>query len=132
MKKKKATIPNTDSIEELARFWDTHDATDFEDQLEVVTERVFELDPNRSAPPAKVARVRCTRTALRVDLHDGRSIIAPLAWYPRLSSATPKVRANWKVAGSGYRVRWPDLDEEISIAELLNGIHASEKKSLAS
>jgi hypothetical protein len=37
-------LPNTDSIEELARFWDTHDATDFEDQLEEVSEPVFKLD----------------------------------------------------------------------------------------
>ena len=35
-------IPQTDSIQELARFWDTHDLTDFEDQLEEVTEPVFE------------------------------------------------------------------------------------------
>jgi predicted DNA binding CopG/RHH family protein len=35
-------IPQTDSIEELARFWDTHDLTDFEDELEEVTEPVFE------------------------------------------------------------------------------------------
>lgn len=34
-------IPETDSIEELAQFWDTHDLTDFEDDLEEVTERVF-------------------------------------------------------------------------------------------
>lgn len=35
-------LPQTDSIKELAEFWDTHDLTDFEDQLEEVTERVFE------------------------------------------------------------------------------------------
>jgi len=35
-------IPQTDSIEELARFWNTHDLTDFEDELEEVTEPVFE------------------------------------------------------------------------------------------
>jgi len=35
-------IPQTDSIQELARFWDTHDVTDFEDQLEEVTEPVFQ------------------------------------------------------------------------------------------
>ena len=35
-------LPQTDSIEELARFWDTHDLTEFEDQLEEVTEPVFE------------------------------------------------------------------------------------------
>jgi predicted DNA binding CopG/RHH family protein len=40
----KQKIPRTDSIQELARFWDTHDLTDFEDQLEEVTEPVFERE----------------------------------------------------------------------------------------
>ena len=35
-------IPQIDSIKEMAKFWDTHDLTDFEDQLEEVTEPVFE------------------------------------------------------------------------------------------
>jgi hypothetical protein len=35
-------IPETDSVEELARFWDTHDLTDFEDELEEVSEPVFD------------------------------------------------------------------------------------------
>jgi hypothetical protein len=38
-------IPETDSIEELARFWDSHDLTDFEDQLEEVTDPVFQGEP---------------------------------------------------------------------------------------
>jgi O-acetylhomoserine/O-acetylserine sulfhydrylase-like pyridoxal-dependent enzyme len=38
------SIPQTDSIQELARFWDTHDLTDFEDELEEVTEQVFERE----------------------------------------------------------------------------------------
>jgi hypothetical protein len=38
---RKPRLPTTDSIEELASFWDTHDLTDFEDQLEVVAEPVF-------------------------------------------------------------------------------------------
>ena len=48
MKAKK--IPETDSIEELARFWDTHDLTDFENQLEDVSERVFERKPETVIP----------------------------------------------------------------------------------
>jgi predicted phosphatase len=36
------TLPHTDSIHELAEFWDTHDLTDFDDQLEEVAEPVFE------------------------------------------------------------------------------------------
>ena len=38
---KKAKLPRTDSIQELAEFWDTHDLTDFEDELEEVAEPVF-------------------------------------------------------------------------------------------
>jgi len=47
---KGSKIPATDSIEELARFWDTHDLTDFEDQLENVPERVFERKPETVIP----------------------------------------------------------------------------------
>ena len=35
-------LPQTDSIQELAQFWDTHDLADFEDDLEEVTEPIFE------------------------------------------------------------------------------------------
>ena len=38
---KKSKLPKTDSIQKLAEFWDTHDLTDFEDELEEVTEPVF-------------------------------------------------------------------------------------------
>jgi predicted DNA binding CopG/RHH family protein len=37
-------LPRTDSIQELARFWDTHDLTDFREELEEVTEAVFERE----------------------------------------------------------------------------------------
>ncbi|MGD2091901.1 MAG: CopG family antitoxin [Candidatus Aminicenantes bacterium] len=61
MKKK---IPETDSIQELAHFWDTHDLTDFEDQLEEVNEPVFEpitdikihLEPDEAKALSKIAR----------------------------------------------------------------------------
>jgi hypothetical protein len=62
MKKKK--IPETDSIQELAHFWDTHDLTDFEDQLEEVNEPVFEpitdlkihLEPDEAEAVRQIAR----------------------------------------------------------------------------
>ncbi len=38
---KTTRLPDTDSIDELARFWDTHDLTDFEDQLDEIAEPVF-------------------------------------------------------------------------------------------
>ena len=42
---RRARLPQTDSIEELARFWDTHDSTDFEDELEEVSEPLFVRSP---------------------------------------------------------------------------------------
>lgn len=50
---KKPKLPQTDSIDELARFWDTHDLTEFEDQLEEVAEPVFQ----RSSEAAMVLRL---------------------------------------------------------------------------
>jgi predicted DNA binding CopG/RHH family protein len=35
------SIPKTDSIQELAKFWDSHDLTEFDDELIEITEPVF-------------------------------------------------------------------------------------------
>ncbi|HEV8718030.1 MAG TPA: CopG family antitoxin [Candidatus Binatia bacterium] len=43
-------LPQIDSIEELARFWDTHDLTEFEEELEEVPEPVFERRPDTVIP----------------------------------------------------------------------------------
>jgi hypothetical protein len=75
-------------------------------------------------PGERVKNVHCTRDSLRVDLLDGRTIIVPLTWYPRLLHATPPQRANWKVAGGGYGIHWPDIDEDLSVEGLLRGLPA--------
>ena len=75
-------------------------------------------------PSQRVKGVRCTRDTLRVELLDGRTIIVPLAWYPRLLHATPQQRANWKIAGGGYGIHWPDVDEDLSVEGLLRGLPA--------
>ena len=51
---------------------------------------------------------------LVVDLMDGRTIAVPLAWYPRLANATPQQRNHWQLAGGGYGIHWPDIDEDLS------------------
>ena len=61
---------------------------------------------------------------LVVDLLDGRTISVPLVWYPRLLSATPEQRANWRVAGGGFGIHWPDVDEDVSTDGLLRGAPA--------
>ena len=56
---------------------------------------------------------------LRVDLSDGRSIAAPLEWFPRLRQATAAQRANWRLIGQGVGIHWDALDEDLSVAGLL-------------
>jgi hypothetical protein len=64
--------------------------------------------------------------ALTVDLADGRTITAPLAWFPRLAHGTAAERANWRLIGGGEGVHWPDLDEDISVESLLAGRQSGE------
>lgn len=75
------------------------------------------------APSAdeRVKDVRVSEDALSVDLMDGRTIAVPLAWYPRLSTATAEQRAHWQVCGGGYGIHWPDIDEDLSTEGLLRG-----------
>ena len=61
---------------------------------------------------------------LIVDLADGRTVSVPLAWYPRLLHATPEQRKTWELLGDGQGVRWPRIDEDLSVEGLLRGISA--------
>lgn len=73
------------------------------------------------AADIRVAGVRVTEDDLVVELYDGRTISVPLAWYPRLANATPEARSNVEIAGAGYGLHWPDLDEDLSTEGLLRG-----------
>ena len=66
---------------------------------------------------------------IRVDLSDGRSISAPLAWYPRLLRATPAERKRWRLIGRGLGIHWTDLDEDISVEGLLAGRRSGESQA---
>ncbi|MBL0889495.1 MAG: DUF2442 domain-containing protein [Gemmatimonadaceae bacterium] len=66
-----------------------------------------------------VVDVSCTADALRVVLADGREIVTPLEWFPRLRDASPAARANWRTIGGGIGVHWPEIDEDISVEGLL-------------
>ncbi len=63
---------------------------------------------------------------LTAELSDGRTIVVPLGWYPRLVHATPEERANWRFIGVGEGIHWPDLDEDVSVAALLAGRPSAE------
>lgn len=68
---------------------------------------------------------RCTDDVLVVDLADGRTIVTPLAWYPRLLHATAAQRAHSERAGGGFGIHWPDLDEDLSVRGMLRGAPAA-------
>ncbi len=72
----------------------------------------------------RVAAVEIDDEKLSVALNDGRTIIVPLLWYPRLASATQSQRKNWKIAGGGYGIHWPDIDEDLNTEGLLRGAPA--------
>ena len=72
--------------------------------------------------------VRVTSDSLTVDLADGRTIIVPLAWYPRLVHGKAKERTKWRLIGQGTGIHWPDLDEDISVENILAGKPSGESQ----
>lgn len=78
---------------------------------------------------SKIARalsVRVTEDAISVDLVDGRTVVVPLAWYPRLLRGRRQERSRWRLIGGGSGIHWPDLDEDISVEGLLAGRSSGE------
>ena len=73
--------------------------------------------------------VTVTNDTLQVELSDGRTISVPLAWYPRLVYAAQQERDNWELIGGGQGIRWPDLDEDLSVEGLIAGRQSGESQS---
>jgi hypothetical protein len=86
------------------------------------------MTSSMTAADERVADVEVTEDTLSVQLMDGRTIIVPLVWYPRLLHATPAQRQNWQIAGGGYGIHWPDVDEDLNTAGLLRGAPAPRRK----
>jgi len=72
--------------------------------------------------------VTVSEDALAVDLADGRTIIVPLMWYPRLWHGTPEERGRFEIIGDGTLIHWPDLDEDLSISGILAGRRSGESQ----
>jgi hypothetical protein len=77
-------------------------------------------------PPPRAAHVAVSEDTLTVDLDDGRTISVPIVWYPRLAYGTAVERANFQIAGAGYGIHWPDLDEDIGVEGLVLGKRSME------
>ena len=63
--------------------------------------------------------VEVTANELVVTMADGRRIVTPLDWYPRLKTATAEERANYEIMPMG--IHWPDIDENLGIVGMLKG-----------
>ena len=67
--------------------------------------------------------------ALSVELSDGKTISVPVNWYPRLAHATEKERANWRIIGRGQGIHWEDVNEDVSVRDLLLGKRSEESQA---
>lgn len=80
----------------------------------------------RAEAAPRALSAHCDATTLTVALADGRSISIPIEWYPRLAHGTPEERTRWELVGGGHGIRWPDLDEDIGVEDILDGFKSSE------
>lgn len=74
-------------------------------------------------PTSALAKsVEFDNDTMLVYLTDGRTIGVPLQWFPTLQNATPEQRGKWEIGGGGTGLHWPDLDEDLSVANLMAGV----------
>ena len=74
----------------------------------------------------RAQQVTVDNESLAVDLVDGRTLVVPLVWFPRLWHGTPSERGHFEIFGDGAFIHWPDLDEDLSVAGLLSGRRSGE------
>jgi hypothetical protein len=79
---------------------------------------------NLGAWHARIQSVSVTEGTIFAELRDGRTISVPLAWSWRLSEAPPEQRSRFEIIGSGSGIRWPEIDEDISVEGMLHGTPA--------
>lgn len=77
----------------------------------------------RSSDPC-VQSVEVSDELITARLVDGRTISVPLAWSWRLLEATPEQRRTYEILDAGHGIRWPEIDEDISIRGMLEGVPA--------
>ena len=75
---------------------------------------------------ARAQSIEVQDDSIVAQLVDGRTIIVPLAWYPRLWYGSPDERQHFEILGDGAYVHWPDLDEDLSIEGMVAGHRSGE------
>ena len=72
-------------------------------------------------PTALTKSVEFDNEMFHINLMDGRIISVPLIWFPLLHQATSEQRKKYEIGGGGTGLHWTELDEDISVANLLAG-----------
>ncbi len=75
---------------------------------------------------ARAQHVTVSDESLTVDLMDGRTIIVPLIWFPRLWHGTTEERSHVEISEDGALIHWPALDEDLSVAGIIAGRRSGE------
>ena len=65
--------------------------------------------------------VRFDDATMHVTLTDGRMLSVPLIWFPLLHTAASDQREQYEIGAGGRSLHWPELDEDLSVAQLLAG-----------
>lgn len=81
------------------------------------------------AQSATAINIALDDATVSFELADGRVVSAPLAWYPRLLHGTPAERNEWRLIAGGRGIHWPELEEDISVDNLLNGQPSGESQA---
>lgn len=76
-----------------------------------------------------IQKVTITDETLSVDLSDGRTISVPLAWYPRLLNGSILERNDYRLIADGSGIHWHQLDEDISLKNLILGQPSGESQT---
>ncbi len=76
----------------------------------------------------RIVELQVDDESIVAQLGDGRTISVPLAWSWRLANATPAQRGHFEIIGNGEGVHWPDIDEDISVQGMLQGVPACPPK----
>lgn len=77
----------------------------------------------------RVTTLTVSDDLLTAELSDGRTISAPLSWYPRLCQGTAEEREDWRLIGGGRGIHWQQLDEDISVDNLVFGRPSTESQA---
>ncbi len=75
---------------------------------------------------ARAQKIVVSDDSLQIDLTDGRTVIVPLMWYPRLWHGTPGERSTYQIIGDGEYIHWPELDEDLTVSGILAGQRSAE------